>query len=88
MRLVDAKKSKYHDAALANFERAGDCYRRAGLVAEWEHTVRRVCASHYRKTGFMGGFQALAAGAKHTERPSFLERAKVRWGERHGGGDS
>lgn len=84
MRIVDAKKSKYYDAALSNFERARDCYRRAGLAAEWEQTVRRVCSLHYRKTGFISGFQALAAGAKRGERPSFLERAKTRWGERHG----
>jgi uncharacterized Zn finger protein len=83
MRIVDAKKSKYYGAALSNFERARDCYQRAGLATEWEKTVRRVCALHYRKTGFIGGFQALAAGAKRGERPSFLERAKTRWGERH-----
>ena len=33
MRIVDAKKSKYQDAALSNFERARDCYQRAGLAA-------------------------------------------------------
>jgi len=84
MRIVDAKKSKYYDAALSNFKRARDCYQRAGLADEWEQTVRRVCALHYRKTSFIRGFQALAAGAKRSERPSFLERAKTRWGERHG----
>ena len=31
--------------------------------------------------------QALADGAKRSEPPSFLERAKARWGERHGGSD-
>ena len=82
MRIVEAKKSKYYDAALSDFERARDCFQRAGLATEWEQTVRRVCALHYRKTGFIGGFQALAAGAKRSERPSFLERAKTRWGER------
>ena len=30
MRIVDAKKSKYYDAALSNFERARNCYLRAG----------------------------------------------------------
>ena len=87
MRIVDAKKSKYYDAALSNFERARNCYQRAGLAVEWEKTVRRVCALHYRKTGFINGFQALAAGVKHRDRPSFLERAKAGWAERHGGGD-
>ncbi|MBI1898477.1 MAG: hypothetical protein HYS04_18375 [Acidobacteria bacterium] len=88
MRIVDAKKSKYYDAALSNFERARDCYQKAGLSVEWENTVRQVSALHYRKTGFINGFQALAAGAKHTDRPGFLERAKARWGERHGGDNS
>jgi len=87
MRIVNAKKSKYYDAALSNFERARDCYQRAGLAAEWEQTVRRVCAAHHRKTGFISGFRALAAGTKHRDRPSFLDRAKARWGERHPRGD-
>ena len=69
MRIVDAKKSKYYNAALSNFERARDCYQRAELATEWERTVRWVCASHYRKTGFISGFQALAAGSKRSERP-------------------
>jgi hypothetical protein len=83
MRIVDAKKSKYYDAALSNFERARDCYQRAGLATEWEKTVRQVSSLHFRKSGFMNGFQALAAGAKRVEQPSFLERAKARWSERH-----
>ena len=88
MRIVNAKKSKYYDATRSpNFERARDCHPRAGRAAEWEQTVRRVCAAHYRKTAFINGFRALAAGAKHNDRPSFLERAKARWGERHPGGD-
>ncbi len=84
MRIVDAKKSKYYDEALSNFKRARDCYERAGLPAEWEKTVRQVCAAHSRKSGFISDFQALAAGAKRSKQPSFLERAKSRWGERHG----
>lgn len=87
MRIVNAKKSKYYDAALSNFERARDCYQRAGLGVAWEQTVRRVCAAHYRKIGFMSGFQALATGAKHRDPPSFLERAKARWDKRHPGDD-
>ncbi len=85
MRIVDAKKSKYYDAALSNFERARDCYQRAGLAVEWEETVRRVRAAHSRKTSFISGFESLAAGARRADQPSFLERAKVRWGERYRG---
>lgn len=81
MRIVDAKKSKYYDAALTNFERARDCFQRAGLASEWEETVRQVSAAHFRKSGFIGEFQKLAAGAKRGGRPSFLELAKQRWGK-------
>ena len=84
MRIVDAKKSKYYDAALNNFERARDCYVRAGLAAEWERTVRQVIAAHFRKSSFVGEFQKLAAGEKRGERPSFLTDAKQRWRERLG----
>jgi hypothetical protein len=88
MRLVDGAKSKYYDAALENFERARRCYERAGLAAEWADTVRHLRASHHRKTGFMSRFEALAAGAGRGGQPSFLDRAKKRWGVRHGKDDS
>ena len=45
MRIVDAKKSKYYDAALSNFERARDCYLTGGpgrrLGADRAAGVRR-----------------------------------------------
>ena len=88
MRIVEAGKSKYYDAAVSNFERARKCYARAGLAAEWEETVRQVRADHRRKTGFLSGFEAVAAGAGHKKQPSFLERAKTRWGGRLGGDHS
>jgi len=82
MRIVNAKKSKYYDAALSNFESARRCFERAGLVAEWEKTVSRVRADHRRKTGFMSGFEGLVAGSGACGAPSFLERAKARWAAR------
>jgi uncharacterized Zn finger protein len=88
MRIVSAAKSKYYDAALSNFERARRCYVRAGLAAEWAGTVRQIRVSHRRKAGFMSGFEALAAGHGRASRPSFLERAKTRWGVRDGRDDS
>jgi hypothetical protein len=84
MRILNQSKSKYYEAALTNFERARRCYERAGLVAEWADTVRHIRAAHHRKTGFMPGFEALAAGRGQEGEPSFLERAKTRWGVRHG----
>jgi hypothetical protein len=81
---VETQCSCGYEAALSNFERAKDCYRAAGLAAEWEQTVRRVCTLHNRKTGFINRFQALVAGAKRCEPSSFLERAKTRCREQHG----
>lgn len=83
MRIVKAGKSKYYDAALSNFERAKRCYEKAGLTAEWEKTVSQLRAEHYRKTGFMSGLEDLVAGSGPSDRPSFLGRAKTRWGGRH-----
>jgi len=79
MRIVQAKKSKYYDAALSNFERAWRCYKRAGFTAEWEKTVSRIRAEHHRKYGFMTGFEKLAAGFGPSDVPSFLECARARW---------
>ena len=88
MRIVDAKKSKYYDAVLSNFERARDCHQRAGLAAQWEETIHQVRTVHHRKNGFISEFESVAAGARRAEKPSFLERAKARWNERHGRGNS
>jgi hypothetical protein len=83
MRVVNAKKSKYYDAALSNFERARRCYEKAGLVADWQRVVNKVRAEHHRKTGFMSGFEEIVAA--RARRPSFLERAKARWDSRQSG---
>jgi len=82
MRIVNAKKSRYYDAALSNFERAMRCYQRAGLTNEWEKAVSQVRAEHHRKPGFISGFEDLVAGSGPSDRPSFLERAKARWARR------
>ena len=83
-RIVDAKKSKYYDAALANFLQAKRCYERAGLAGEWEATVLRVRSCHRRKTGFLSGFEAVVGGSRRGHQPSFLDRAKNRWAGRYG----
>jgi hypothetical protein len=82
MRIINAKKSKYYAAALSNFESAKRCFERAGLDAEWQKTMGEVRAEHYRKSGFMLGFERLAAGIGPSDEPSFLERAKARWSDR------
>lgn len=84
MRILNAKKSKYYAAALSNFESAKRCLERAGLVPEWERTVSKVRADHYRKKGFLSGFDRLVAGLGPSDEPSFLERAKLRWTSERG----
>lgn len=79
MRIVNAKKSKYYDTALANFERAMRCFEQAGAQAEREETVARIRAEHRRKIRFIAGFEALIAGQGLRGQPSYLERAKARF---------
>ena len=80
LRIVNAKKSKYYDAALANFEQARDCYLAAAQEQEWEELIAEVCREHGRKYSFMPGFERVAGGGPAREpKPSFLEHAKKRW---------
>lgn len=79
LRIVNAKKSKYYDTALSNFESAKRCFERAGQQDEWSRTVRQVRADHHRKSSFMPGFQRLVDGMGPSNDPSFLELAKARW---------
>ena len=83
LRIVNAKKSKYYDAALSNFESAKRCFERAGLPGEWEKTVSQVSADHHRKRGFMPGFERLVEGVGPSDEPSFMEQAKPRFRDRH-----
>ncbi len=83
LRIVNAKKSKYYDAALANFENAKRCFERSGLHEEWQKTVSRVRADHHRKSGFMDGFERLVEGVGPSDEPSFMEQAKARFHNRH-----
>lgn len=69
MRIVDAGKSKYYDAAAANLERARKCYLRAGLVAEWEDAVRQIPADHFSKSAFMAAFEPVAGGTVTRSHP-------------------
>ena len=79
MRILKAKKSKYYDAALSNFEDARRCYERAGLGAKWESLAREVRTEHHRKSGFMAGFEEVVTAGGRSAKPTFLERAKARW---------
>jgi len=79
MRILKAKKSKYYHEALENFEDAKNCYERANLGPEWEALVVEVYREHYRKVGFMPGFERLAAGLGPGQKLSYLDRARKRW---------
>jgi uncharacterized Zn finger protein len=79
MRIVNAGKSKYYDAALDHIEHAKKCYTKAGLNADWQSVVADVRNRHFRKKGFMAGFEDIVAGAPMHVEPPFLERAKARW---------
>lgn len=79
MRIVNAGKAKYYDTALDNLEHAKKCYVKGGLGADWEALVTDVRERHYRKKGFMAGFEQIVSGAPKHEEPTFLERAKRRW---------
>jgi tetratricopeptide (TPR) repeat protein len=80
MRILSAGKSRYYQAALANFERARRCYAKAGMEADWEQVVSQVRAEHHRKSGFMPDFNRVVTGSEPAQEPPFLERAKARWG--------
>lgn len=82
MRILNARKSKYYDAALLNFEDAKRCYERSGLHREWAALVADVRRAHHRKAGFMGAFERLIAGQAPSDEPSFLARARSRWSAR------
>jgi tetratricopeptide (TPR) repeat protein len=86
-RILNAKKSKYYENALANFENARDLYRKAGLESEWAALVETVRAEHARKYGFMPGFEKITSGGS-LEGPSFAERARARWAHQMGTGGS
>jgi tetratricopeptide (TPR) repeat protein len=79
MRVINAGKSKYYDAALDNIERAKKCFAKAGLNDDWQAVVADVRQRHFRKKGFMAGFEEIVSGAPRNVEPPFLDRVKARW---------
>ncbi|HKI48762.1 MAG TPA: hypothetical protein VKA69_05520 [Desulfobacteria bacterium] len=78
LRIVNAKKSKYYDAAISNFEQAKRCYEKAGLESIWLELVKNIRNVHSRKYGFMPRFEQVAKGRGPSTKPSFIELAKTR----------
>ena len=83
LRILEAKKSKYYDAALGNLEQAKKLLLKEDRTDEWEVLAEEIRGQHRRKTGFMPGFERLVAGRSATG-PSFLDRARKRWDQRAG----
>lgn len=79
MRIVNAGKIDYYEAALRNFAAAKRAYLKAGQPDAWSAVVAEVRTAHHRKYGFMPGFEKLVAGEDPGDKPAFLERAKARW---------
>jgi hypothetical protein len=82
MRIIDAGKSKYYDAALSNLEKAKSCYRSAELDAQWQALAAEIRSHHFRKSAFMPGFERIARDVGPEKEPSFLDRARGRWASR------
>lgn len=78
LRIVNAKKSKYYDAAILNFEQAKRCYEKAGLESIWLELVEEVRNNHYRKYSFIPRFEQVVEGNGPSTKPSFIELAKKR----------
>jgi hypothetical protein len=79
VRILNAGKSKYYDVALANIEAARKCYLAAGLDELWRKTSTEIRRDHYRKYGFMPGFEEIVSGKRALPQPSFLDRARAQW---------
>ncbi|MEE4271895.1 MAG: hypothetical protein V2I67_09475, partial [Thermoanaerobaculales bacterium] len=56
LRIVNANKSKYYDAALSNFESAKSCFERAGERRGHSPKLRRAASpSQSKSVGIRGG---------------------------------
>jgi tetratricopeptide (TPR) repeat protein len=84
MRIVNAGKSKYYDAALDNIKSAKKCYAKAGLNTEWQKLVNDLRKKHFRKKGFMAGFDCIVLSAPKDVQQPFMERVKARWPRKSG----
>ena len=62
-----------------NIEAARKCYLAAGLDEMWRMTTAEIHRDHYRKYGFMPGFEAIVAGKRALPQPSFLDLARAQW---------
>ncbi len=80
MRILKAGKSNYYLEALSNLKKARDCYGKVGLDTEWHALTDEIRRDHKRKSSFMPGFERIVAGTDSAREPSFLDRARQRYG--------
>jgi len=78
MRIVNAGKSKYYEAALGHFEKARDLYCGAGQAAEWEAVLDTMRLAHSRKRGFLSALEQRLSGESGRP-PSFARDAHALW---------
>jgi hypothetical protein len=87
LRIVEAGKSKYYDAAVANLDAARKLLLQEGRPGEWRALAGDIRERHRRKTGFLSRFERVVDG-RSAARPSFLDRARKRWERGAGGGEA
>ncbi len=78
MRILDAGKSKYYDAALEHLRIAKNLHGKHGQNKEWQLVVTRIRANHHRKRGFLARFEEILAGGRPTAE-SFIAKARATW---------
>ena len=76
LRVLEAKKSKYYDAALGNLAKARKLLLKEGQDQDWAALAGEIRAGHSRKTSFVSRLDRLSE-----REPTFLERARKRWRE-------
>lgn len=80
VRILDAAKSKYYDAALSHLREARLCYEKAGRRDEWTALSAQLRERHRRKARIVDGLTNIEAGERRRRKePSLLERARQRW---------
>ncbi|HOW70627.1 MAG TPA: hypothetical protein PKY77_08505 [Phycisphaerae bacterium] len=79
MRIVKSAKSKYYGYALEHLSKARRLYEVHGQAERWQSLVEQLRRDHRRKSGFMAGFEQIAAAGSTPRSLTFAEKARRRW---------
>ncbi len=82
LRIVEPGKSPYYAAAHRHLGHARELLLAAGHEKEWVDLVSAIRAAHRRKYSFMPRFEAIVAGRRPVQQPTFLDRARAAWQRR------